>query len=246
MLATGHGWPVLMTGALLPIWSMRDSYEQMMRAGYGGEYADQFMSIVSGWMPAALIVLAVIGSVAGAHIGRAALRKRFRRTVSRNGSPGAAKCARNTAIKLDPCTKPFIVVIISSFMMSGKINGNAVYPRMVPAAVPFVLLLAGRRAGAAFLYAGFLTAGGLAAALLAYTTGGPDLRYMREAADVLRGLRETGKAPLVISRDLEFIMENCTYVLPMNQGKIADGYPLDAGGERKLKAALLKPAAACL
>ena len=114
MFATGHGWPVLVTGvvfglladlifksggyqswkktvwgyivftewvigALLPIWIMRDSYEQMMRAGYGDEYADQFMSIMSGWMLAALIVLAVIGSVVGAYIGRSALRKHFRR-----------------------------------------------------------------------------------------------------------------------------------------------------------------------
>ena len=78
----------------------------------------------------------------------------------------------NTLIKLDPRTKLFIVVIISSFMMSGKISGNAVYPRMVLAAVPFVLLLAGRRARAAFLYAGFLTAGELAEAFLVYTTSG--------------------------------------------------------------------------
>ena len=77
-------------------------------------------------------------------------------------------------------------------------------------------------------------------------TSGLDLRHMREVADVLRGLRETGKTLLVISHDLEFIMESCTYVLQMNQGKITDSYPLDAQGERKLKAAFLKPCAACL
>ena len=66
-------------GAYLPIWIMRESYEEMLRAGYGDAYADQFMAIMSGWMLLAMIVLAVVGAVIGAYIGRAALKKHFKR-----------------------------------------------------------------------------------------------------------------------------------------------------------------------
>ncbi len=114
MFATGHGWPVLVTGtvfafladlifksggyrswkktmigyavftewvlgALLPMWIMRDSYFAALRAGYGDEYADTLMSLMSGWMLAALIALAMIGAVIGAYIGRATLKKHFKR-----------------------------------------------------------------------------------------------------------------------------------------------------------------------
>jgi energy-coupling factor transport system substrate-specific component len=114
MFATGHGWPVLVTGticgltadlvfksgrykswgktltgfsvftlwvigALLPMWIMRDSYFAHMREGYGDAYTDTLMSLMSGWMLALIIAFAVIGSVAGAYLGRAALKKHFKR-----------------------------------------------------------------------------------------------------------------------------------------------------------------------
>jgi energy-coupling factor transport system substrate-specific component len=114
MFATGHGWPVVVTGvlcslisdlifksggymswkktlagygvftlwvigALLPMWIMRESYFAHMREGYGDAYTDTLMSLMSGWMLLAVIALALAGSVIGAHLGRAALKKHFKR-----------------------------------------------------------------------------------------------------------------------------------------------------------------------
>ncbi len=114
MFATGHGWPVLVSGtlcgliadlifrsggykswkktlmgfsvftlwvigALLPMWIMRDSYFAHLREGYGDAYADTLMSLMSGWMLLVLIAFAIIGSIIGAYLGRATLKKHFRR-----------------------------------------------------------------------------------------------------------------------------------------------------------------------
>lgn len=114
MFATGHGWPILLTGlgfpfladlifrsgnysswkktmlsynvfslwiigAMLPMWIMRDSYFTMMRQGYGDEYTDAVMKIMSGWMLAALPLLSILGAIAGAYFGRSMLKKHFKR-----------------------------------------------------------------------------------------------------------------------------------------------------------------------
>lgn len=66
-------------GAMLPMWIMRDSYFEQVRAGYGDEYTNALMSLMSGWMLLVLVVLAVIGAIIGAYLGRATLRKHFKR-----------------------------------------------------------------------------------------------------------------------------------------------------------------------
>lgn len=65
-------------------------------------------------------------------------------------------------------------------------------------------------------------------------TSGLDLRHMREVAGSVQRLRETGKTLIIISHDLEFIMESCTHVLRLDKGKVTDSYPLDETGEVKL------------
>ncbi len=70
-------------------------------------------------------------------------------------------------------------------------------------------------------------------------TSGLDLKHMRSVARVLRKLRDSGKTLFIISHDLEFILESCTHVLQMENGRIAGNYPLDAAGEERLKAAFL-------
>lgn len=112
MLATGHGWPVLVTGvvfpfladlilksgqykswkktvigysvfslwivgAMLPMWIMRDSYFATMREGYGDQYADTLMNLMSGWVLALIPILAIVGGVVGAYLGRGTLKKHF-------------------------------------------------------------------------------------------------------------------------------------------------------------------------
>lgn len=111
MLATGHGWPILVTGigfpllgdiifkagswkrtllsycvfslwifgAMLPMWIMRDSYFATVREGYGDEYTDALMNIMSGGVLAVLPLLAISGALVGAFIGRRALKKHFQR-----------------------------------------------------------------------------------------------------------------------------------------------------------------------
>lgn len=66
-------------GAMIPMWIMRDSYFAKLRAGYGDEYADTLMSLMSGRMLLVLICLAVIGAISGAYLGRATLKKHFKR-----------------------------------------------------------------------------------------------------------------------------------------------------------------------
>ena len=114
MLATGHGWPILVTGtvfplladliftsggyaswrkvllsysvfslwifgAMLPMWIMRDSYFAMVRNGYGDEYADTLMNVMSGGVMAVLPLLAIAGAITGAFIGRGTLKRHFKR-----------------------------------------------------------------------------------------------------------------------------------------------------------------------
>lgn len=66
-------------GAMLPMWIMRDSYFEKMRAGYGDEYTDTLMNIMSGWMLGVFPILAIVGAIIGAFLGRAVLRKHFKR-----------------------------------------------------------------------------------------------------------------------------------------------------------------------
>jgi energy-coupling factor transport system permease protein len=80
--------------------------------------------------------------------------------------------AVNTYLKLDPRTKLLLMLVISTVMMSGSIEGSAVYPRLVLALVPFILLLTGRRVKAAALYAAFFALALYAEAFLVYSTTG--------------------------------------------------------------------------
>ena len=66
-------------GALLPMWIMRDSYFEQLRAGYGNEYADTLMSLMSRWTLLILVATTVIGAIIGAYLGRATLKKHFQR-----------------------------------------------------------------------------------------------------------------------------------------------------------------------
>jgi len=78
----------------------------------------------------------------------------------------------NTYLRLDPRTKLLIMLIISTVMIGGNISGNVLYARLILAAVPFILLLTGRRIKAALLYAALFMAAWYAEAFLVYSTKG--------------------------------------------------------------------------
>jgi len=82
------------------------------------------------------------------------------------------RAGQNPRLTLDPRTKLLMVMIISIFMMSGTIRGYSVYPRMVLAAVPCLLLLTVRRGKAALIYASILIAASWAEVSLVFNTRG--------------------------------------------------------------------------
>jgi len=80
--------------------------------------------------------------------------------------------ATHTRLKLDPRTKLFMMLMISTVMIGGSIEGSAAYPRLVLACVPFVLLLTGGRIKAAVFYAVAFLLAEYAELFLVYNTTG--------------------------------------------------------------------------
>ncbi len=66
-------------GAMIPLFFMRDTYFAQIRAGYGDTYTDSLMALTPIWVFGVMIVLVVIGAVAGAFLGRSVLKKHFKR-----------------------------------------------------------------------------------------------------------------------------------------------------------------------
>ncbi len=66
-------------GALVPLFFMRESYFSSIRAGYGDTYADTLLSLTPPWVFYAMILLAVAGGALGALLGKAVLKKHFKK-----------------------------------------------------------------------------------------------------------------------------------------------------------------------
>ena len=64
-------------------------------------------------------------------------------------------------------------------------------------------------------------------------TSGLDYRQMLAASAMLKKLAEQGKALLVITHDPEFILNCCQSIIRLEDGRIAEQYPL-AGNEKRL------------
>jgi len=71
-------------------------------------------------------------------------------------------------------------------------------------------------------------------------TSGLDLKHMKEVVSMMNALLLKGKTLIIISHDLEFIMESCSYVIQIQKGIRDDRYCLDGDSEEKLKKAFLK------
>lgn len=57
-------------------------------------------------------------------------------------------------------------------------------------------------------------------------TSGLDLFHMRQVAEGIRRMRERGVTQIVITHDPEFVLSCCTHVAVMDEGRIAETYPL--------------------
>lgn len=68
-----------LAGAMIPLFFMRDTYFAQIRAGYGDTYTDALLALTPEWVFYVMIALVAVGAVAGAFLGRAVLKKHFKR-----------------------------------------------------------------------------------------------------------------------------------------------------------------------
>ena len=67
-------------GNYIPIILSREAYyTQLIETGYGQEYADALMKLVPDWSLIPLAVVAFVSGIIGAYIGKAMLKKHFKR-----------------------------------------------------------------------------------------------------------------------------------------------------------------------
>lgn len=66
-------------GLIVPLFFMRESYFASIRDGYGDAYADTLLAITPGWVFVLIIVFAIAGALLGARLGKASLKKHFKR-----------------------------------------------------------------------------------------------------------------------------------------------------------------------
>lgn len=67
------------TGAMIPLFFMRESYFATIREGYGDTYTDTLLSVTPDWVFAVMVLMVIIGGAAGAFLGKAVLKKHFKR-----------------------------------------------------------------------------------------------------------------------------------------------------------------------
>ena len=66
-------------------------------------------------------------------------------------------------------------------------------------------------------------------------TSGLDLFHMRQVADSVKGLADTGKTIVIVTHDPEFILRCCNYVIHLENGRLEENYFLqDTEGRERL------------
>ena len=65
-------------------------------------------------------------------------------------------------------------------------------------------------------------------------------KHMKEVANVLRQVRDTGITVYVITHDLELILDCCTDIVHFEDGSIIDQFPMDAEGLEKIRNYFIK------
>ena len=71
-------------------------------------------------------------------------------------------------------------------------------------------------------------------------TSGLDYKHMKEVANVLRQVRDTGITVYVITHDLELILDCCTDIVHFENGSIIDQFQMDEAGLEKIRNFFLK------
>lgn len=71
-------------------------------------------------------------------------------------------------------------------------------------------------------------------------TSGLDYKHMKEVANVLRQVRDTGITVYVITHDLELILDCCTDIVHFENGSIIDQFQMDEAGLKKIRNYFIK------
>lgn len=71
-------------------------------------------------------------------------------------------------------------------------------------------------------------------------TSGLDYKHMKEVANVLRQVRDTGIPVYVITHDLELILDCCTDIVHFENGSIIDQFKMDEAGLEKIRNYFIK------
>ena len=71
-------------------------------------------------------------------------------------------------------------------------------------------------------------------------TSGLDYKHMKEVANVLRQVRDTGITVYVITHDLELILDCCTDIVHFENGSIIDQFQMDEAGPEKIRNYFIK------
>ena len=71
-------------------------------------------------------------------------------------------------------------------------------------------------------------------------TSGLDYKHMKEVANVLRQVRDTGITVYVIIHDLELILDCCTDIVHFENGSIIDQFQMDEAGLEKIRNYFIK------
>ena len=71
-------------------------------------------------------------------------------------------------------------------------------------------------------------------------TSGLDYKHMKEVANVLRQVRDTGITVYVITHDLELILDCCTDIVHFENGSIIDQFQMDEVGLEKIRNYFIK------
>ena len=71
-------------------------------------------------------------------------------------------------------------------------------------------------------------------------TSGLDYKHMKEVANVLRQVRDTGITVYVITHDLELILDCCTDIVHFENGSIIDQFQMDEAGLEKVRNYFIK------
>lgn len=71
-------------------------------------------------------------------------------------------------------------------------------------------------------------------------TSGLDYKHMKEVANVLRQVKDTGITVYVITHDLELILDCCTDIVHFENGSIIDQFQMDEAGLEKIRNYFIK------